>query len=66
MTKTTGIMKLKMSQKKALNQNMNGLQPFKYCRCLAPEDLSFIRNIAKLATKNENPKLRPEAKLKPF
>jgi hypothetical protein len=66
MTEMTGIMKLKMSQKKALNQKMYGLQPFKYCKCLEPDDLSFIKKIAKLAIKNEKPKLRPEARLKPF
>ena len=64
-TKLTGIIKLNTSQKKALNQNIYGLQPFKYCKCLAPEDLSLIKKIAKLAIKNEKPKLRPEAKLKP-
>ena len=65
-TEMTGIIKLKMSQKKALNQKMYGLQPFKYCKCLEPDDLSFIKKMAKLAIKNEKPKFRPEARLKPF
>ncbi len=64
MTKIFGIMKIKMSKQKALSQNTKELQPFKYCKSLAPDSLSLIKNKAKLETKNDKLKVRPDVSKK--
>ena len=44
---------------------MYELQPLMYCKCLASDTLSRIKNVAKLAIKNEKPNVNPPATLKP-
>jgi len=47
-------------------QKIYELAPLMYCKCLASETLSFIKKIAKLAIKNEKPKVNPLATLNPL
>jgi hypothetical protein len=54
-----------ISHKNVHIQKMSELAPLIYCKCLASETLSLIKKIAKLAIKNENPKVNPLATLKP-
>ena len=64
MTKMFGITKIRKSQQNALNQNMKQLHPFKYCKSLAPDSRSLIKNIAKLEIKNDKPNVRPDVNKK--
>lgn len=55
-----------MSQISSEIQNKIGLQPLRNCICLAPLTFSLIKNTAKLASKNERPKFKPDAMRKLF
>ncbi|RNA25648.1 hypothetical protein BpHYR1_018045 [Brachionus plicatilis] len=48
----------KQSHINVLSQNMNGQHPDKNCKCFEPQVFSLIKNMEKLATKKDKPKLR--------